>query len=64
MSKDLKQKTEKDLEKALKEKRQSLLDFRFNMSGSGKRNSKDAKNIKKEISQILTELGSRKKQND
>lgn len=61
MTKDLKKKSENDLNKSLIEKRQALLDFRFNMSGSGKRNSKDARNLKKEIAQILTELKTRDK---
>lgn len=53
--KDLKKLTDSELNKKLEEKRKSLLDLRFNMSGSGKRNDKDAKNTKREIAQMLTE---------
>ena len=61
MSKDFKTKSDSDLQKTLKEKRQALLDFRFDMSGSGKRNSKDAVNLRKDIARILTELNIRAK---
>jgi ribosomal protein L29 len=64
MSKDFKTKSDSDLQKTLKDKRQDLLNFRFDVSGSGKRNVKDAKNLKKEIAQILTELNVRAKVGD
>lgn len=53
--KNLKKMTDADLKKKLEEKRKALLELRFNMTGTGKRNDKGAKNIKKEIAQILTE---------
>ena len=53
--KDLKKLTDVDLKKKLDEKRKTLLDLRFNMSGTGKRNDKDVKNTKREIAQMLTE---------
>jgi len=58
-NKDIQKKSEKDLQKALKEKRESLRGFRFGLSGSSTRNSKEGKNLKKGIAQILTELQSR-----
>lgn len=53
--KEIKKLTDSDLRKKIEEKRKSLLDLKFNMTGSGKRNSKDAANLKKEIAQMLTE---------
>jgi ribosomal protein L29 len=55
MSKELKKKSDQELNKALEEKRKSLLDLRFNMSGSAKRGSKKPSVLKKEIAQMLTE---------
>jgi ribosomal protein L29 len=58
--KDLKKMTDADLNKNLEEKRKSLMDLRFNMSGTNKRNSKDAATLKREIATILTEQKNRK----
>lgn len=57
---DFKGKNDKELDKALTEKRKSLRDFRFGIAGSKVRNVKEGKNLKKEISRILTEKNSRK----
>jgi len=57
---DLKKKTEKDLLKELKDKREDLRKFRFNISGSKTRDVKYGSKIKKEIARILTELSARK----
>lgn len=61
MSKDLKKLTDTDLKKTLEEKRKAVLDMRFNMTGSAKRNSKSRSNIKREVAQILTEQNGREK---
>ena len=53
--KDLKKLTDVDLKKKIEEKRKALLDLRFNMSGTGKRNAKDSFNLKKDIAKMLTE---------
>jgi ribosomal protein L29 len=53
--KEIKKLTDADLEKKIAEKRKALLDLKFNMSGTGKRNSKDAVNLRKEIARMLTE---------
>lgn len=58
-NKDIQKKNERDLQKALKEKRESLRNFRFGLSGSKTRNSKEGRDLKKGIAQILTELQSR-----
>ncbi len=57
--KDLKKKTEKDLQKMLQEKRKTLREFRFGSSGSKTKNVKEGSNTKKEIARILTELKQR-----
>ena len=60
MSKDLKEKNEKDLEKMLVESREELRKFRFALSGSKTRNLKEGRTHKVKIAQILTEMNSRK----
>ncbi len=57
---DLKNKTEKDLIKDIVTKRVAVRTFRFGSSGSKTRNVKEAKNLKKEVARMLTELNSRK----
>ena len=59
MSKELKDKTIKDLEKMLLEAREDLRKVRFSLSGSAKRDIKDGKNLRKKIAQILTEINNR-----
>jgi len=53
--KDLKKITDIELNKKIDEKRKTLLDLRFDMSGSGKRKTNTAKTLKREVSQMLTE---------
>lgn len=52
-------KTEKDLAKALVEKREALRKFRFGISGSKTRDVKEGRNLRKDIARILTELNNR-----
>jgi ribosomal protein L29 len=59
MSKELKDKTIKDLEKMLLDAREALRKSRFNLSGSSKRDIKDGKTLRKQIAQILTEINNR-----
>jgi len=54
-----KEKSNKDLIKALNEKREVLRKFRFGISGSKTRDVKEGKNARKEVAQILTQLNSR-----
>ena len=58
---DLKNKSDKDLQKELGDKRESVRAFRFGVAGSKVRNVKEAKNTKKNIAQILTEVNARTK---
>ena len=56
----LKTKKDTDLNKELANKRRSLREFRFGVAGSKIKNIKEARNLRKEIAQVLTELNSRK----
>jgi ribosomal protein L29 len=49
-------KADKDLVKTLYEKREDIRNFRFGTAGSKTRNTKAAKNLRKEIARIMTEL--------
>jgi ribosomal protein L29 len=59
--KDLNKKSEKELTKTLAERREDLRKIRFSISGANVKDVKEAKQIRKEIAQILTELNSRNK---
>lgn len=61
MSKEFKDKSNKELEKILTETREELRKFRFSISGSGKKNVRESRNLRNKIAQILTELSSREK---
>ena len=58
--KDLKNKTEQELQGQLTEKREALRTFRFDISGSKTRNVKVGKGLRREIAQLLTEVQGRK----
>lgn len=58
--KDLKNKNDKDLQKELNEKKESVRAFRFGIAGSKVRNVKEGRDTKKQIARILTELNLRK----
>ncbi|OGD68405.1 50S ribosomal protein L29 [Candidatus Campbellbacteria bacterium RIFCSPHIGHO2_12_FULL_35_10] len=53
---DLDKKTEKELQKMIVEKKESLRGFRFGTSGSKTKDVKVGTNTKKDIARILTEL--------
>ena len=55
-----KDKQQKDLLKALGERRESLRKLRFGTSGSKTRNVKEGVGIRRDIARILTELNSNK----
>ena len=55
----LKDKKDTDLQKELAERRKSLREFRFGVAGSKIKNIKEARNLKREIAKILTELNNR-----
>ena len=56
--KELFKKTKAELETILSEKRESLRKFRFGVSGSKIKNTKEGRNLRKEIAQILTVVNS------
>lgn len=60
MSKDFQKMNETDLQKALKEKREKLLNTRFSLSGSRSRKTSETRTLKKEVAQILTILNATK----
>lgn len=51
---DKNNKSEKELMKELAEKRDALLKFTFGTSGSKTRNTKEGRNLRKDIARILT----------
>lgn len=53
---EYKGKNENELKKLLKEKREALKNFRFNLAGSKVRNVKEGRGLRKEIARILTEI--------
>jgi len=55
----LKSKKDKDLNKELKLKRETLRKFRFGSSGGKVKNVKEGKSLKKGIARILTEIRAR-----
>lgn len=54
--KEIAKKNKKDLVALLKEKRDSLRNFRFSVSGSSVRNIKEGGLLRKDIARILTQL--------
>lgn len=54
-----KKKNAEDLMKLLDEKREAIRAFRFNVSGSAKKNVKESGANRKEVARILTELNIR-----
>lgn len=58
-SNELKEKSDKELEKSLKETREELRKFRFSQAGSSTRDIKEGQELRKKIARILTEINSR-----
>jgi ribosomal protein L29 len=56
MSKDFQKMNTQDLQKALTEKREKLLNVRFSLSGSRTKKTSEARTLKREVAQILTVL--------
>lgn len=54
--KEYKDKSPKDLEKLIAEKRTAIRDFRFGSTGSKTKNVKLGRTLKKDIARIMTEL--------
>ncbi len=60
-AKELKEKSEAELQKLLKEKREKLREARFVLATGRLKNVNEIKNIKKDIARILTLLNLKKK---
>jgi len=58
--KDLKNISDKDLNKELSKNRQALNSFRFGVAGSKSKNVREGRNLRKDIARILTETNKRK----
>lgn len=56
MSKDFQKMNIEDLQKALTEKREKVLNNRFSLSGSKTKKNTEIRTLKREIAQILTVL--------
>ncbi len=59
MTKELKNKTEKDLQKELAETREALRKLRFSISGANSKDAGKGKTLKKLVAQILTVLNNK-----
>lgn len=57
--KDLKKKSDTDLQKLLAERREDARKFRFDISGSKIKDVREGNNARKDVARILTELRSR-----
>jgi len=59
VAKELKLKSDKELERLLDEKRQAVWNFRFGVTGAKVRNVKEGQVLRREIARILTILHER-----
>jgi len=59
MAKDIKTKSVEDIQKDLQVSRKKLQEFRFAVTGASTKNSKEGRDLKKHIAQLLTELTAR-----
>lgn len=59
MTKELKNKTEKELNKILVETREDIRKTRFNLAGASAKNVKAAREQRKHVARVLTELNNR-----
>ncbi len=60
MFKDFQKMNNTDLLKALKEKREALMNVRFSLSGSQTRKSAEIKTLKREIAQLMSLIATTK----
>ncbi len=57
---DIKKLSDKEITKALAEKRAAIRQFRFDVTGSKVKNIKEGSNFKRDIARLLTEENARK----
>ena len=60
-AKELKEKSSEELQKLLREKRENLRQFRFELAQGKLKNTKKIKNIKRDIARILTMINLKSK---
>ena len=63
-AKELKQKSEKELQRLLQEDREKLRQLRFDLSAGKVKNVREIRKIKKDIARIMTVLGSKNNNNE
>jgi ribosomal protein L29 len=56
---NFKEQSVEDLQKLVADKREALRNSRFQAAGSRSRNTREGRNLRKEVAQILTELRTR-----
>ena len=59
---ELKEKNDTDLLSLIEEKRDELRRLRFGVTGSGMKNTKALRNLRRDIAQALTEVGRRNRE--
>lgn len=57
---DIKKYSVEDLLREIADKREALRAFRFGSEGSRSRNTREGRNLRKDIARMLTEINSRK----
>ncbi len=57
---DINKLSDKEIEKLLEEKRSSVRQFRFDVSGSKVKNIKEGANARKDVARLLTDLSARR----
>jgi ribosomal protein L29 len=57
---DIKKQSVEDLQKEIAAKREALRAFRFGSAGSRNRNTREGRNVRKDIARLLTEVNARK----
>ena len=60
MADELTKETPESLSKMIADKREALRVFRFEGAGSRRRNVREARNLRKEIARVMTELSARR----
>lgn len=60
MATDLSKMSDKELEKNIRDKRSKLSDIRFGVAGSKGRDVREARNMRRDIARMLTEVTKRK----
>ena len=60
MATDINKMSDKELEKSIRDKRAKLSDIRFGVAGSKNRDVREARNMRRDVARMLTEVTKRK----